>query len=200
MKKAFIFAGLISATSLFSCSQETTQADSQEVIETELNEMQPEEAVQDTIKGSIKSEAVGKIGNADIQINYHAPGVKGRVIWGGLVPYGQVWVTGAHMATNLETNKDLLIGGKELKAGKYALFTIPGKDEWTVIINKNWEQHLADNYAEADDILRVNVKPEMLGKHQERLKYELAEQEAGKGALRIFWEKVGITIPIEVKK
>lgn len=200
MKKAFILAGILSATAMFSCSQEANQTDEQEVVETELDETQPQEAVQDTIKGSIKSEATGKIGEANIRVNYHAPGVKGRVIWGGLVPYGQVWVTGAHMATNLETDKDLLIGGKELKAGKYALFTIPGKEEWTVIINKNWEQHLADNYKEAEDVLRIQAKPEKLDKPQERLMYELVEQEAGKGALRILWDRVGITVPIEVKK
>ena len=102
----------------------------------------------DSSKKSIPSEVKKWVGNTDIRINYHAPAVRGRVIWGGLVPYDQVWVTGAHSATTLEVGKPFHIGDKILPAGKYALFTIPGKDQWTVIINKNWNQHLADDYSE----------------------------------------------------
>ncbi|MDX5420881.1 MAG: DUF2911 domain-containing protein [Hymenobacteraceae bacterium] len=134
-----------------------------------------------------------------MKIKYHAPGVKGRIIWGGLVPYNQVWVTGAHMATSFETDKALTIDGKKLPAGKYALFTIPGEDEWTVIINENWEQHLADKYSEKEDVLRVQVKPEELQQHQERLKYEVVEQSGDEGAIRISWEKKGMTVPFKVK-
>ena len=101
------------------------------------------------------------------------------------------------MATTLETDKDLVIGGKALPAGKYALFTIPGEDEWTVIINKNWEQHLADKYSEKEDVLRVQVKPEELQQHQERLKYEVVEESGNEGAIKISWEKKGVTVPVE---
>jgi hypothetical protein len=203
MKKTLLAISIVASSSmlLLGCNNaEENNQNEQEVLEATEFESEKTEVVQDTIKGSIPSEASGKIGEANIKINYHAPGVKGRFIWGGLVPYGQVWVTGAHMATSFETDKNLLIGGKELKAGKYGLFTIPGKDEWTLIINKNWKQHLADNYAEADDVLRVEVKPEDIAQHQEGLRYELIEKDSGKGALRILWDKVGITIPIEVKQ
>lgn len=191
----------VALLSFGSCTSTSQEEQAQETVATEVEETPaPEVAQQDTIKGSIPSEATGSIGNANLRIKYHAPGVKGRIIWGGLVPYNQVWVTGAHMATTFETDKDLVIGGNALPAGKYALFTIPGKEEWTVIINKNWEQHLADKYSEKEDVLRVKVKPENLKEHQERLKYEIVEKDAGNGALRILWDKLGVTVPIEVKK
>ncbi|MBC8923868.1 DUF2911 domain-containing protein, partial [Escherichia coli] len=77
---------------------------------------------------------------------YHSPGVRKRIIWGGLVPYDEVWVTGAHDATTVEMPKAFVVNGKTIPAGKYAIFTIPGKNAWTVIINKQWQQHLATEY------------------------------------------------------
>lgn len=165
----------------------------------EAPEVEPQVAQQDTIKGSIPSEATGQVGAANLKINYHAPGVKDRIIWGGLVPYDKVWVTGAHMATTLETDKDLVIGGKEVPAGKYALFTIPGREEWTFIVNKNWKQHLADDYDAKEDLVRVQVKPEELKQHQERLRYKIVEEADTEGAIQVAWDKVGITVPVETK-
>lgn len=153
--------------------------------------------LQDTIKKSIPAEATATIAGADIKINYHSPGVKGRVIWGGLVPYDKVWVTGAHMATAMEIGKDFEAGGKKIPAGKYALFTIPGKEKWTVIINKNWEQHLADKYDEKEDVVRIQVKPEATT-HTERLKYSIEETGKSEASIRISWEKVSISFPIKL--
>ncbi|GAB3833993.1 DUF2911 domain-containing protein [Pontibacter rugosus] len=150
----------------------------------------------DTLKGSLKAEAHGMVGNAHLTINYHSPAVRGRNIWGGLVAYDQVWVTGAHSATSLTTDKDITIGEKLLPAGKYALFTIPGKEEWTIIINKNWEQHLTDNYTEKEDILRVTVKPEAAAQLQERLRYQIVSEADSKGAINISWDKLKVTVPI----
>jgi hypothetical protein len=76
-----------------------------------------------------------------------------------LLAYDQLWQAGAHMATWIETNKDLIIDGKMLPAGKYGFFTIPSKDEWTIIFNSNWDQHGKDEYEEKDDVLRFKVKP-----------------------------------------
>jgi hypothetical protein len=153
----------------------------------------------DTLKGSLKAEAHGMIGDAHLTIAYHSPAVRGRNIWGGLVAYDQVWVTGAHSATSLTTDKDLTIGDKQLPAGKYALFTIPGKDTWTIIINKNWEQHLADDYAESEDVVRLNVKPETMAQPQERLRYEIISDANKQGAIVMTWDKLKITIPVLVK-
>lgn len=155
---------------------------------------------QDTIKGSIPSQTTGRIGNANIAINYHSPGVKGRILWGGLVPYDQVWVIRAHMATSLKFDRDLIIGGKKVPAGKYALFTIPGREEWVVIINKNWKQHLTDEYDQQQDILRLVVKPSVLNEHQERLQYEIKPFSKDEGAINISWDNLMITVPVKAKR
>ena len=96
----------------------------------------------DTLKKSIPKKAELKVGRAQFRISYYSPNVRGRIIYGGLVPFNEVWVTGAHSATSFEFNVPVTIGGKEIEAGKYALFTIPDKDSWTIIINKNYKQHL----------------------------------------------------------
>lgn len=181
-------------------SKENKQDKAQERTALSAEEEEPENQVAelDTIKGSIPSEATGSIGSATFHISYHAPGVKGRILWGGLVPYDQVWVTGAHMATSVEFDKSLLIGTTEVPAGKYALFTIPGREEWTVIINKNWEQHLTDDYDQKEDILRLNVKSSVQNPHQERLKYDVKSISETEGTINISWDKLVIALPVKV--
>ena len=151
--------------------------------------------VKDTSKKSIKSIAEGKISTANFTITYHSPGVRKRVIWGGLVPYDEVWVTGAHDATTVTFDKDVIINNVIIPAGKYALFTVPGKKEWTVIINKNWEQHLTNEYDVAEDVVRIKVKL-ISNKHLERLQYFIEPQ----GNIAVAWEKVKIKVPLTVKK
>ena len=155
------------------------------------------QAEPDTLKGSLKAEAHGMIGDAHLTIAYHSPAVRGRSISGGLFSYNQVRVTWAHSATSLMTDKDIKIGGQDLPAGKYALFTIPGEQEWTIIINKNWEQHLADDYAEGEDVLRFTVKPEIAPTKQERLRYEILADGATNGSIQITWDMLRVTLPIE---
>jgi hypothetical protein len=152
----------------------------------------------DTIKTSIKSIAKLSVKGARLRINYNSPAVRERTIWGGLVPYDKIWVTGAHMATSLESDKEFMIGKTKIPPGKYALFTIPGLESWTVIINKNWDQHQADEYKSRDDIVRIEVQPEKLAKHQERLMYEFDRTGEGAVSLRMKWEKLGISIPLEI--
>ena len=153
----------------------------------------------DTSKRSIKSSAVEKIGDANITINYHSPGVRKRGIWGGLVPYDEVWVTGAHNATTIEVDKAFIVGGTTIPAGKYALFTIPGKSLWTVIINKNWNQHLTDDYLAKEDVVRIKVKPLMQAKQTERLQYYVKNQSGNKGSIAIAWERLKIEFPLTIK-
>lgn len=146
--------------------------------------------VKDTTKKSIKSMAFAIVKGDSIKINYHSPGVRKRIIWGGLVPLDEVWVTGAHDATTLEMPKAFIIHGKEIPAGKYAFFTIPGKKEWTIIINNNWEQHLASEYDEKDDIVRIKVKPGKV-EHTERLQY-FVEIKNNRGKIGMAWEKMKV--------
>lgn len=156
--------------------------------------------VKDTTKKSIKSVALGKIGDAQFTVNYHSPGVRKRIIWGGLVPFEEVWVTGAHDATTLEFTKDILVNGQKVPAGKYALFTIPGEAEWTFIINRHWQQHLASEYDSKDDVVRVQVKPEKIS-HLERLQYFIEPTgSSNKGNISVAWEKVKISVPLTIVK
>jgi hypothetical protein len=154
------------------------------------------QAERDTLKGSLKALFIGKIGSTVTTINYYSPAVRGRVIWGGLVPIDQVWVTGAHKATSIEFEGPVQIGGIELPAGKYGFFTIPSKDEWTIIINKNWDQHLTDEYDQKDDLVRVKVKPEVENINQERLRYVVESEGGNKGEIAIYWEKLEVSLPV----
>jgi hypothetical protein len=120
------------------------------------------------------------------------------VIWGGLVPYDEVWVTGAHKATSIEIGKKFRVGDKEIPAGKYALFTIPGKETWTVIINKKWDQHLADDYSELEDLVRLSVKPTVTKENSERLQYIINGSGESRAYIIIRWEKLEVSFPIEI--
>lgn len=110
-------------------------------------------------KASPPATATGNVDGVDITIDYHQPSAKGRKIMNGLVPYGQIWRTGANNATTIEFSEDVKIKGNTLPAGKYALFTIPSENEWVIIFNKNTDQWGAYNYQEKEDALRVKVKP-----------------------------------------
>lgn len=116
-----------------------------------------------------------------------------------MVPYDEVWVTGAHDATTIELRKDAVIGKKIVPAGKYALFTIPGKNEWTVILNTRWQQHLASEYDEKEDIVRLKVKPQQ-HKLTERLQYFIEPGTGSSGKVAITWERIRIEFPVTFKK
>ncbi|RIW15925.1 DUF2911 domain-containing protein [Algoriphagus lacus] len=150
------------------------------------------QAQQDTIKGSIQREVHQLVGENHFTLNYYAPAVRGRMIWGGLVAYDQVWVTGAHRATNVEFTQAIRIDGKVIPAGKYAIFTIPEKKKWILILNTRWDQHLADEYNAAEDVIRLEVKPEKSKEFFERLTYEIQEVSPEEGTIVVSWEKVSV--------
>ena len=116
---------------------------------------------------SPKETVKGRIDGVNTEIVYCRPSARGRKMIGGKEPYGSVWRTGANAATTIEFDKAVKIEGKNLPAGKYALFTIPNEDEWTIIINKDYNQQGAYNYDEKKDVLRVNVKPKKTDKFVE---------------------------------
>jgi hypothetical protein len=155
--------------------------------------------VKDTTKKSIRSMAFAIAGKDSIKVNYHSPGVRKRIIWGGLVPFDEVWVTGAHDATTFELPMPVVIGGKEIPAGKYAFFTIPGEKEWTLILNTHWKQHLASEYDEKDDLVRVKAKPRKV-EHTERLQYQVETGRDGKGVIKVAWERKEVGLPFEFKR
>jgi hypothetical protein len=144
--------------------------------------------------------AMAMIGDAHIHIDYSAPSVRGRIIFGGLLAYGEVWQSGAHNATWIETNKDILINENLLKAGKYGFFTIPTKDKWTIILNKNWNQHGKDDYNENDDVLRIDVTPEISEEITEQLTYKVEGLNDKEGIISLSWEKVSVSFPFVLSK
>jgi hypothetical protein len=152
----------------------------------------------DSLKGSLRAKAEGKIGSTSILVRYHSPAVRGRIVWGGLVPLDQIWVTGAHMATKVEFGENVTIAGKPVPAGTYGFFSLPGKDSWTLVLNSNWEQHLTDEYTESLDIVRVPVKAVRRETNQERLQYSIIEETPAKGRLVVRWERVEVALPIIV--
>lgn len=136
--------------------------------------------------------ATGKINNTNITINYSSPFVKGRTIWGELVPYGQVWRAGADQATTFETDKAIMVEGQELPAGKYSFFIIPEKDDATVIFNKVSKQWGAYAYDASKDQLRVKVKPRKSSSINESLVYKV-----NKDNVTLSWEN--LEIPVKIK-
>lgn len=157
MRILFIGMTLAAFGSCSSGMKDDTKETGSQVVAPDENEIRviAEQSQPDSLKGSLKAKAMGSIGGAGITINYYSPAVRGRIIWGGLVPFDNVWVTGAHSATTIEFDQEVEIGGAVVAPGKYALFTIPGNEQWTLIINKNWDQHLADNYDQKEDVVRV---------------------------------------------
>jgi len=136
--------------------------------------------------------ATGKIGAANVKIVYSQPSARGRKVMGGLVPYGEVWRTGANECTTIEFDKPVKIEGKDLAAGKYALFTIPGENEWTVIINKDVKQWGAFKYKQEDDVLRVPVKPSKTTAPVETFNIAV-----GKDDVQLKWENTAVAFKIK---
>ena len=134
-------------------------------------------------------------GISSMQVIYSRPGMRGRKIFGDLVPYGKVWRTGANSATRIKFNDDVMIGGTPLKAGEYALFTIPNENEWDIIINKgtaNW----GTEYKQEDDLVRLKVKPAKLNDAVETFTMQFDNIKSNAADLKIMWDKTAVAIPI----
>jgi hypothetical protein len=138
-------------------------------------------------------------GLTEISVEYSSPAVKGRKIWGGLVPFDQLWRAGANQVTKVTFSKDVLFGDKPVPAGSYALFTIPGKSTWTVILNKRLDQAGTGSEYKADlDAARVTVTPKA-SPMRERLSYQISDFSDEKAALDLEWEKLRVSVPIGLR-
>jgi tetratricopeptide (TPR) repeat protein len=134
-------------------------------------------------------------GLSSVELIYSRPAMKNRKIFGELVPWNAVWRTGANNATRLKFMDDVMIGGKALKAGEYALYTVPGENEWDIIINKgsaNW----GTNYKMEDDVIRVKVKPMKLSDKVETFTMQFANVTPTSTDLHIMWDKTAVAVPI----
>jgi hypothetical protein len=136
------------------------------------------------------------VGYVNVEINYGSPGTNDRDVWGKLVPYDEVWRTGANEATTIEFSKSILIEGNKIPAGKYSLFTIPGNKEWTIILNKISEQWGAFKYNKDEDIIRFNVTP-ISNTYNERLKFNIDYVAAYKSNVVLEWEKLKIVFGLD---
>ncbi|MDY7396644.1 DUF2911 domain-containing protein [Aureibaculum sp. 2210JD6-5] len=142
---------------------------------------------------SPRQQASGTIDGVKIEIDYSAPSVKGRTIWGGLEKYDKVWRAGADKNTTMSFDTDVMIAGEELPAGKYGFFIIPKKDgDWTIIFNTKNDAWGAYDYKESDDALRVDITPEFGNENQEQLFYGIMDDE-----IIFAWEKAKLSIPVE---
>ena len=138
-----------------------------------------------------------RIGITDITIAYHRPLVNDRKVWGGLVPYGQVWRAGANINTTITFSDPVMVEGKPLDRGTYGLHMIPNADEWTVIFSRNSTSWGAFTYDQAEDALRVTVKPKTADMHN-ALTYDFDELKPDSAVVEMEWEKIAVPFKVSV--
>ena len=132
-----------------------------------------------------------------IEIAYSRPDMKGREIFGKLVPYGDLWRTGANRATRVSFGEDVKVAGNAVKAGDYALYSIPNKDEWEIILNKGVNNGGTNGYKKEDDVVRFKVKPMMMNESMKTFSIQIANITATNCEIHIMWDKTAISIPVQ---
>jgi DUF2911 family protein len=145
---------------------------------------------------SPNASVIQKVGITEVSVKYSSPGVKGRTIWGELVPFDKVWRTGANAATEVTFSTDVNIEGKELAAGTYSLFTLPGKQEWGVMFNSRSDIGGTD-YKSESDVLKIKVKPES-GEFRERMAFLIENNTNNNADIVLHWEKLKLVLKLEV--
>jgi len=154
-------------------------------------------AVLDLPRDSQHARVIQRVGITDITINYHRPLVKGRKVWGGLVPYGQVWRAGANENTTIEFTDPVSVEGKPLAKGIYGLHMLPTENEWTIIFSKAAASWGSFTYNQSEDALRVSVKPQA-GEMREALGYDFDEVTPNSAVVTMRWEKLAVPFKVEV--
>jgi len=144
------------------------------------------------------AEVKQRIALTDITVKYHRPLVKGRTIWGGLVPYGKVWRAGANENTTIEFSDPVSVEGQHLDKGTYGLHMIPNPDSWTIIFSKTNTGWGSYSYQQNEDALRVNVKPRTLAENKEALEFDFEDLKPTSTAVTLKWEKLGVPFTVSV--
>ena len=134
----------------------------------------------------------GRIGSVEIEINYGAPSVKGREIFGALVPYNEVWRTGANENTTISFSEPVRILGQDVPGGTYGLFTTPGRDQWMLHLNSEYEEWGAYGYDEQDNILSKAILPKKADSFQEQLLFSIEDR-----SVRLSWADLVLDVPID---
>ncbi|HEX2327686.1 MAG TPA: DUF2911 domain-containing protein [Candidatus Angelobacter sp.] len=158
----------------------------------------PQSALLNLPRASQHATVVQRVGITDITVNYHRPLINGRKVWGGLVPYGQVWRAGANENTTIEFTDPVTIEGKPLAKGIYGLHMIPNENEWIVIFSRASTAWGSFSYDQKEDALRVTVKPQT-GDMHEAVTYDFTDIKPNSTTVTMFWEKVAVPFKVEVK-
>jgi tetratricopeptide (TPR) repeat protein len=137
------------------------------------------------------------VGISNISIEYSRPGVKGREIFGGLVPYEKIWRTGANKATKITFGEDAIFGGVKVKKGAYSLFTIPGKEEWTILLNSETEMWGAGDYDEAKEVCNLKIKSGVSNEFKESFTIDFANFKSFSSQLILSWANTKVIVPIK---
>jgi hypothetical protein len=138
------------------------------------------------------------IGVTEMSVSYSRPGVKGRAIWGEVVPYGEIWRTGANEATLFTTSDEILVEGRALPAGTYALFTVPTKSSWKVVFNSQADQWSAASHDTAKDVLELDLQPRTVAESAEWMAFSFDNMTVTGGELVLRWERLALPIKIQV--
>lgn len=149
-------------------------------------------------QSSPKSVLTQTIGISEVTVTYFRPGVKGRKVFGALVPHGKLWRTGANNATTINFPDDVMIDGHSLAAGAYSIFSVPGPESWYIIFNRDTTIWGTEGYQESADLLRVTVQPK---EHEftETMTFTFSDIGMNSAKLNLMWENVKVSIPIEVE-
>lgn len=134
-----------------------------------------------------------------VTIDYGSPSMRGRKIMGGLVPYGKVWRTGANAATGFVADTNLTVGGTNVPAGKYTIYTLPNEGNWELIINKQTGQW-GTEYNQSQDLARIPMKVESLNSPVEQMTFSFEKTSADSANLVLEWEKTKLSVPIKETK
>lgn len=149
---------------------------------------------------SPRAKVEQRVGITDFSIEYSSPGVKGREIWGKLVPFDEVWRAGANAATLLSASRDFFVGDAAVPAGTYSVYAIPAaKGEWTVILNSNTKAWGTNGYDPANDVVRIRIAPKALSESRERLTFLFSDATDDSVNLDLEWEKIRVRVPLRVE-
>jgi hypothetical protein len=197
MRKIFVAAAILSL--LLSNAGQGGQAVAAQAVGAPLpqgatsSEILPLDSVAKSQAGAVAQ----RVANTDITVTYSRPVARGRKLFGALVPYDQVWNPGADQATAISFTRDVMINGQALRAGKYSIWAIPRADQWTMIFSRAADVYHTPYPGEAQDALRINVRPER-GAHMETLSFYFAVVEGKDALLRLHWGDVIVPMSVRV--
>lgn len=138
-----------------------------------------------------------QVGFTEVEVKYSRPSARGRVVFGGLIPFGELWRTGAHDATTIHFSDTINLNGHNVPAGRYSLFTIPNQNEWTIVINKVAEMHGTSDYSQEQDLVRFTVTPEKSVRYYETFTVEVNDFTKDGASLYLIWENTQVRISMK---